>query len=313
MKKRLYIVSTYYHALISCIKQLTEPCDSDILVTNYIPGGYTLYERIKESGIFSGVYWNDSVTEYKPSNKIDYVLSYHRKNARIVENQLSVSIQDYDNIQIFHEDTWFAHYLKDKKIKHHLNEDALDIYKIISQTAFSYMLPKKNLRFLMKSFLRIGYVFCGYDKYTECVEINDGDGIEISDFVKGKLSIVPRKELFERLGENDIDILKSIFAKNVPERDYSNSVLLLTQPLFADGRVKSLDEQLERFRKLAEETVGNGEELVVKPHPRDTADYSSVFDDAIIIDKNMPAEMLKYICPGGFKRIAKLTSCTVIY
>lgn len=313
MKKRLYIVSTYYHALISCVKQLTEPRASDILVTGYIPDGFSLYGRIKESGIFSGAFWNDNVTEYKPENKLDYFLNYHRKNAALIEEGLSVPVAEYDDIHIFHEDTWFAHYLKDKKIPYHLNEDALDIYKMISKTSFAYMLPKNNLKYFIKRLLRIGYVFCGYDYCAESIEVNSLDGLEITEFAGKRLVEVPRQGLFDKLTEKDIGTLKEIFAKEVPVTDYKNSALLLTQPLFSDGKAESMTQQLDIFLELAKKNVMEGESLIIKPHPRDTADYSSVFPDAVILDKNMPAEILKFICPGGFKKIVKLTSCTVIY
>ena len=36
---KLYVCSTYYHALIACVKQLVDRQEADILITEYIPAG----------------------------------------------------------------------------------------------------------------------------------------------------------------------------------------------------------------------------------------------------------------------------------
>ena len=137
MKKVLYVVSTYYHALISCVKQLLGCDEAEILCTDYIPDGESLSDRIRESGLFDKTYYAGKVDEYQAANIFDYIFSLHRKNAETIERQFFLDLSGYNEINVFHDNTWFAHYLKDKKIKYRLIEDALDSFKKISKSNFS--------------------------------------------------------------------------------------------------------------------------------------------------------------------------------
>ncbi len=102
--KKLYVVSTYYHALISCVKQLVRYESSDILVTSYIPDGRSLASKIEKSGLFDKTYFIGSVDEYKPRGRLDYIFNQHRKNAELIERQLPFSFMSYREISIFHDD-----------------------------------------------------------------------------------------------------------------------------------------------------------------------------------------------------------------
>lgn len=299
MNKSIYIASTYYHALISCIKMLVGGNKADIIITDYIPDGKALSDRIKNSGLFENVCFIAGIEEYKAKNRLDYLFNHHRKNAEMVKNQLSVDLRSYNEINIYHDDTWIARYLKDSGIKYRLIEDALDSYKIISETCFSYMLPKNKAKLFLKRMLGIGYVFCGYDKRTVEVEVNDINGVQIKELAGDKLVEVPRRPMFDSLDENDKRIISGIFMKDIPLFEPENSVLLLTQPLYADGVVGSEAEQIGMFKKMVDENVTD-EKLVIKPHPRDFTDYSSVFPTAVIIDKNMPVEVLSFSLKGEF-------------
>lgn len=86
--KKLYVVSTYYHALISCVKQLLSSDKSDIICTSYIPDGKTLSDKIKKSGIFDKTYYIDKIKEYNSPNKLDYIFFYHKKTLKLLKNSL---------------------------------------------------------------------------------------------------------------------------------------------------------------------------------------------------------------------------------
>lgn len=305
--KDLYIVSTYYHALIACVKQLQSEKKSDLIVTDYIPQKEMLAKKLCESGIFEIVRCVGEICEYTPKNKLDYIFNLHSKNAEIIKMQLDFSIGEYDEIYIFHDNTWFAHYLKCEKIPYNLIEDALDSYKRISKSPFKYMLHKADLKAWIKNIFRIGYVFCGYDRFAKSVEVNSIDGVEIKQLAGKKLVEIPRKPMFDRLTALDLDKLKFIFFKDIPEFDYRNSVLLITQPLFEDGIVIGDDEQIVIYKRLAAK-YSRGYSLVIKPHPRDTVDYSVVFPNAVILNKNMPLEIVGLIEKPHFARVVSFGS-----
>lgn len=310
MIKSIYVVSTYYHALISCTKQLLSRKNADILCTDYIPCGRALADKIRESGLFDRAFFIGSIKEYRPHNLVDYALCYHKKNAELIEKQLTFSFYDYGEINVFHDDIWAAHYLKDRRIRYRLIEDGLDSFKIISGTKFSYMLPKKGIKTNIKKLFGIGYLFCGLDPVTCEVEVNDINGVEISGFASDKLVEVPRKTMFGSLTKTDIEVLKKIFMKDTPQFDAGRSAILLTQPLFVDGLVSSAEEQIDLYKKLVKENVSD-ECLVIKPHPRDTVDYLPIFPQAVIVDKNMPIEMLELTGMTGFAKALAVNSTSL--
>lgn len=302
-KKAVYVVSTYYHALIACIKQLKTPKTADIIVTAYIPEGKDLADKIRESGLFCETIYIDEIQEYKHKNRMDYYLNYHRKNAALIEQQLPMSFYEYGEIYVFHDGIWAAHYFKDRGIYYHLIEDALDSFKTMSKYAFSYMLPKGNIKEKIKQLFNIGYFYCGLDKTTVSIEVNEKHGTEIENFAGEKIIEVPRKSLFETLSDSDIEIIKKVFAKNVPEFNSSNAALVMTRALYADGIVKTLEEQIRLHKELVQHNLESGEQIVLKAHPRDMVSYEEVFPQAIILDKNMPAEIMQYMGIGNYKKV----------
>lgn len=308
--KKLYVVSTYYHALISCIKQLLNYDKADILCTGYIPEGESLSDKIKKSGIFDKIYYVGKINEYKSINKLDYIFFYHRKNAKTIEKQFFINLNVYDEINIFHDNTWFAHYLKDKKIKYRLIEDALDSFKYISKSNFSFMLNNSCMKSALKKFFGIGYVYCGYDNCTIEVEVNNKNNIEIARFAGNKLVEIPRDAMFNALTPKDRNVLKSVFLKDMPEVIPEKTVLLLTQPFCTDGILNSEEDQIKLYKQLVmENTSGiSDEQLVIKPHPRDYTDYVPFFPAAVILNKNMPVEILGLKKNEKFSKILSIDS-----
>ena len=105
--RTLYCVSTYYHALISCVKQLTNKQRADILCTDYIPEGAELQRRLAESGLFENAYFISDVTEYTPRDRLDFILHFHRKNAAQIECSFPQGfwMENYSQINVSHDDT----------------------------------------------------------------------------------------------------------------------------------------------------------------------------------------------------------------
>ncbi len=301
--KKLYVVSTYYHALISCVKQLLSSDKSDIICTSYIPDGKTLSEKIKKSGIFDKTYYIDKIKEYNSPNKLDYIFFYHKKNAETIERQFKVDLSIYSEINIFHDNTWFAHYLKDKKIDYRLIEDALDSFKNISKSNFAFMLNGSRIKYAIKSFFRIGYVYCGCDKHTVEVEVNDKKELEIVLFAKDKIVEIPRKTMFNLLSSEQIAILRNIFLKEITLSGLDNAVLILTRPYTVDKTMQTEREQLDYYRNIIHNNLDNDELIYIKPHPRDEINYFDAFPEAIILDKNMPVEILFIGEENLFKKV----------
>ena len=70
---KLYVCSTYYHILISCLKSI-ENKDVSIMVTDYIPNADEIFENLKKNRLFNQVFYVKNIS-YEPKNKLKKVLT----------------------------------------------------------------------------------------------------------------------------------------------------------------------------------------------------------------------------------------------
>ena len=293
------MVSTYYHVLIAALKQLARKRCADVLCTDFIPGVEELIPRLVESQLFEHVIYIADVREYELADKAELIYGFHKKNIASIEESFPTGFrfENYEEINLFHDDIWPAHYLKSKRMNYRLVEDALDSYTYLSKTRYSYLLPRKgpraHFRDLAKRVFHIGYLFLGRDGLAYEIEVNRKSGVE---FASKKLVEIPRKSLFGALDADNIYLLKRLFScDNVPNMP-SGGVLFLTQPLWADGYLNGERAQGALYQYLVKRDLGD-QPLVIKPHPRDFTDYRKFFPNALILEKNMPAELLSYVLP----------------
>lgn len=296
--KRLFICSTYYHTLITCIKAMSG-IQTEIAVTDYIPEAEGLSERLQKSGLFGKVMLLHTPREYKPANAFDKLFFLHSRNRSLVSRQLTVDLSGYDEINIFHDDTWFARYLKDARIPYVLIEDALDSFKSIDQSVFGYM-TKNGPKQWIKKLLGYGYVFVDQCPCVQSIEVNSADGLDFSCEVKE----VPRKPMFDSLSEADRKKLADIFLPDVHDESALHGTLILTQP-FADDGLMSLERQKEIFAGLSRSYP----DAVIKPHPRDIADYSDL--GCPMLPKNVPFEVIEMCCSPHYSLAVSVSSTAV--
>ncbi len=287
---KLYVCSTYYHALIACVKQLVDRQEADILITGYIPEGAALARRIEESGLFRRTVYIGGVEEYVFSNAIDHALFYHRKSAAAIEKSFPAGFrfEDYDEVNIFHDGTWMAHYMKDRRLPYRIVEDGLDSYKILTTGPFAHMLPQKGLKALIKRLFHIGYLYFGEDGLVREIEVNDLDGVELP---RERLVEVPRKPLFDALRPEDKQLLLDVFGRPEVPPVQGKTALVLTQPFVEDGLMDTEEEQLAVYRDIVRALRARGYAVMLKPHPRDAADYSGM--GVVVLDRTIPAEMFR--------------------
>lgn len=310
MSQIIYCCSTYYHALIACVKTMVLKQSADILLTGYIPKGNELAEQIQNAKIFQQVFWIKEVNEYCPRNFIDKLIRQHSSNAAMVKKQLPVALEKYSEINIFHDDTWISRYCKDAKFQHNLLEDALDSFKSIDKTKWAYTIPNNSVKTLLKKVLHYGYLFGEQDVYTKYIEVNDSSQLKIP--LSSKIRAEPREKLFKKLTSADKNVLRQIFLKeSISKIPSEKTVLILTQPLFVDGMVSSELEQINLYRQIVKDYVSKSETLIIKAHPRDNSNYRDAFSDAIFLDKDMPIEVLNYCDDISFDRGIALFSTSI--
>lgn len=281
----LYICSTLYHVLITCLKAMSG-IKADIVVTEYIPQPQELAKRLEKSGLFGRVMYIPSPKEYVPSCKLSKLLCLHRRNAMVIREQLTDDIAAWDDIYLFHDDTWMAHYLKDIGHAYHLVEDALNSYEVIWKSKFAYMMGK-SVKSRIKLALGYGYRYLDKSAQVIDIEVNRAEHIKL-----GRLKIVPRERLYSVLNTERTEMLADIFRldKRLAGRVHDGT-LILTEPLSEDGL--TTDEQQEAFYgRLASEFSGA---LYIKRHPRDRCEYSGL--DCVFLQKDIPFEVA--VVAGG--------------
>ena len=123
--------------------------------------------------------------------------------------------------------------------------------------------------------------------------------------IKDKVEVIDMKKQWNELPEDEKNEILKIFNINL-DTDYfnqNNTMLLLTQPFYEDN-LSSLEDELKIYEDFIERFKDY--KTVIKPHPRDRKNYTEIFPDIEIIDKNFPIELLNLI---GIKPKAV---CTIV-
>lgn len=291
--------STYYHVLIAIIRTISENHKWDLFLTDYISDREKLARRIAAQSIFHRVIISPDITEYQLARRINNLLFLHSRNRKYLEKQIPLDLTEYSEIAIFHDDTWMSHYLKDCKIPYILLEDALDSFRYIDQSPFAYMLPSPTFKYHLKKFLGVGYRFFQESKYVQKIEVNCRTGLKIRS--DERVVERPRKPMFDVLTQNQKEKLLAIFLDKPFEINAQSGTLLLTQPLYADRMVSSLDEQREIYWHVIKKRIPGDEPLYIKPHPRDCCDYPE--KGCVLLNRYFPVEILNYIEGLHFQRV----------
>lgn len=127
------------------------------------------------------------------------------------------------------------------------------------------------------------------------LEVNQIEGAVI-DRTDSRIIECPRRKLFGIVDHNqkNLDVVMLIFKDDIAAfRECDNIALILTYCLSADGKMRSTDEQLALYSKVCDCYWQKKMTPVIKPHPRDLTDYSSLNVD--VVNKNFPSELLYYI------------------
>ena len=315
MRKKLYVCLTYYHTLITLVKSLVNDEKYVIYLNNNIPEYADLKERLEATGRFEiieypGIEMKKDVKVY--DNAVLRLLLSPKEYSRVVNKFCNLNLRDYE-LYLYHDYSLMGRYCVINKIPYHLIEDALDYFKYFDQyynvPANSY--NKGSFKFFLKEKLGMGYRLWGSSPYCIDIEVNDKNGIKIHS---DKVFEVPRRELFDSLtAEQRISVYRTYAAGKTIDEGKGKSAILCTQPLFSAGHVSSMADQLKVFEEVVKNFQKDGFHIVIKPHPRDDADYSGVINQygCGYIDKNLPSEILNYDPDARFDAAISITSTAI--
>lgn len=288
--KKIYIISTPYHLLISIVKTILAQRIGmdDIIVYNF----YLSENTIKNiSKIFSTVY---------PCNHfriLAELMSLKIKVSRIpfisknATTKFGAFFFQSKEIYAFNDDSYFGCLFNTLKIDYNLIEDGLNFY--------SYDTSKIKLHSKLYDFLGFSWKSFGYSKFTKSVEVNDINNICLKH---PNIIEVDREHMFMQLKDAEIDAIAKIFEYqplNMPSNKTCS--MLLTQPLSEDGFI-SHSKKIKLYKYLVEKyAIGT---LYIKAHPREKEDYSKIFPNAVVIKNNkIPFEIFLLKEKLHFKRV----------
>lgn len=322
MKSRVYVCHTFYHAYVACLKELalpkTEQGKADLVLSTMSNDFAGYPDRARVSGLWNEVYLFDEKEDFH----FPEVMKYHVDRGNIVSNMLArikytrllgksqenlvpVDFAEYEDVYVFCDSDPIGYYLNYKHIYYHAVEDGLDTIKYCDDAQFS-----NRGHFGLKMWMaEKGFIFIqdGYAKYCIDMEVNNK---AILDTPCKKYVEVPRRALYERLTEEDKDILVHMFVENVDElakrlktpdgEERKPIVLILSDPLC------DLDTRKRIFEDIVEEYSDfNGVKgrVLIKPHPRDVLDYEALFPNEEVLPGRFPMEMMNFLPGVHFDRV----------
>ena len=214
-----------------------------------------------------------------------------------------VNLREYEDIYVFCDSDPIGYYLNVHKIYYHALEDGLDCIRYYDTARYD-----NRGHFKLKAWMaarNLIFIQNGYAKYCLDMEVND---ISVLEYPCPKYIEKPRKELTEKLGKEEKEILVSIFIENKEklkellafDKADRPKVLVLSEPLCG------LETRKRIFMDIIEEygTVrGERARILIKPHPRDVLDYQELFPEHLVLDGKFPMEILNYVDSLVFDRV----------
>lgn len=308
---RVYICHTYYHVLISMIKEISKKKDADIVICDTIPKYQELMNSLNKAKIFNNVFFFSELKYKNNARKIHpkkhEILLANYKFKKLINPNFEFNQNTYEEVNIYNDWTYFGYYLRANRIYYNLLEDAKDSYKVLD----SYVKINYHKNFIQKIFgfaLETLY-FHGKSKYSNIIEVNDHLGLRIP---KEKIRICKKQEMFDKLTLEQKDKIYKVFSREKDLADIVNlkSVLILTQPLFEDRMVQTKEHQKEVYQNIID-THCTALNIVIKPHPRDNFNYDGEFKNVSVMDKNLPTEILNFNTNIKFSKAITVSSSSI--
>lgn len=309
--RSIYICDNYNHLLISIIKTFQNKEEAnDVLICNNWENDNLLNDKkiisnIKKSGVFSNVIVFD---EYYEEEKEILKSRFKLLKKLIHINKMNKKYKDYfkkyDEIYMFYDVTNIGKILNINKIRYNLLEDGTDCYKN-NKNVIDVKLDLKNK--IKKHIL--GYpVKLADSKYIKSIEVNDKKDLFISH---KNIIESPKIKMYDSLNEKQKKIIMNIFLDNNSSfKNISGCSLIITQPLYIDKYLDSEEEQVKLYESIINDYC-KGDKIVIKTHPRENTDYSSIKGDYIILTRNFPLEVFNFMDDLQFNKAITISSTSL--
>lgn len=305
--KKLYMCNTPYHIFCTLVKEIRLDNSVDIILSDKTLGYENLLQSLKLSDIVDKVFLFEESKFHLPKinpNKYGNI-TQNRKVRNVVKPYITFDTSIYDEIYMYHDFTRFGCYIIASSIKYNLIEDGLDYFKVFDK----FIDIDLSFRRRLLSLFNLNILHYGQSKYCKSIEVNDINGIRIP---KKKVKEVPRNEMIKRLTEEEKKKIYDIFMPDIKINSSNKErILLLTEPLFKDGRISSEEEQIKLYSDIISKYTNKEDQLYIKPHPRDMTDYSKLKNEFTLIDQQFPVEILNFNKEVHFSKAITITSASI--
>lgn len=320
MKDRIYVCHTYYHVYVTFLKELKLreqqgadwKCGATLVLSKMSNNFEQLKERVESTALFEQVIEFDEKSEdYFPElarlrkDSGNFVgnlmkrIQFTRLYAKLEAPFIPVNFKEYKDIYVYCDSDPIGYYLNQNRIYYHAVEDGLNCLKNFDAARYDNR-GHFGLKAFMSKKLNLIFVQNGYGKYCVDMEVNDISAITHScpAYIEE-----PRQQLVDRLTSEDKELILQAFIrdkKSLEEQiaksmEAGDGILILTDPLC------SLDVREQIFRDVIGMYEREGT-VFIKPHPRDTLDYRTLFREYPQFDATLPMEILGYFPGLRFKK-----------
>jgi hypothetical protein len=313
--KNLYICMTYHHVLTSIAKSFNDNVKPDIILCNTIPDFENLLKKKQFTSIFDEVIIYDEINSRNRFHRVNNPINIKNafKDFKIkIKNTLdfpNIDYSKYNDIILYHDNHMISFVLRYLKIFYTLAEDGIDHFKKVNHYFFNNLglistLKKIKQIIFYNSFYNL-FSSDGTSKYVKKVEMNSS----MKMIFRKKTTLQYKKSLFLDLNVIQKTLILSIFLDDKEIIEITNiKNLLLTEPLYGDKRVNSIENQISVYKDILNEE--NGFKYAIKPHPRDNLNYKDIFPDLYIVRKSLPIEIINFF-PKIFERSITINSSSI--
>lgn len=297
MRKRLLVASSYHHVLTAIAKSFADGCPFDLLITNsWTDGGYwdECLIGLKKNKWFENVYFYDE-RSHRPPSPTNIVATYKYELKEELEYLRQIEGFDlfsYELIYLVFENMFPGATIVRNELPYVFIEDTTNVFAI-ADTAPTRLLrlsePAIRLLFFVCRLLNYWHPIYGYASCCQRIEVSSLD-VRFA-LPKDKFRLVDRKELISSIpGDSKRKILEMFLGDSYEAILVDEpTTLLLTSPILgADG------SQMRHLCELLIKRYGEDERVVIKPHPRDTTDYSQLEGVEAVLPRSFPIEILDF-------------------
>ena len=299
MHNSIFICQTYYHLLIAVLLNIKDEKKNDLIIFGEINDRVIKDKQTTDKLIKSNIFNKIEIIDCSDLKKQKTHKRVLTTISRIKRDSTIKRISNYNEIYIFNDLSSIGKVINRKNVKYNLIEDGRSCFnekhykKIISQQGLLKRIIKKIL---------FGYSFMGESKNIKKIFVNDLE----DTYFNQNIEECNLDNLIEGLGEEEKLKVVGIFLDNEIKEYISNSVIVLTQPFFMDGILKSEQDQLQLYKDIIDSEKYSTPFL--KLHPRDTLNYEKIISKEKIIQGDFPIEIINLIPDLRIKKVISVSS-----